>query len=63
LFLFFLCLLLFFFPFQMNLRIALPMSLKNYVGILMWTVLSLLIAFGRMAIFTAPSFTQLPIIL
>jgi hypothetical protein len=41
-----------FWPFQMNLRIALPLSLKNYVGILMGIALNLLIAFGRTAIFT-----------
>jgi hypothetical protein len=38
----------FFFSFQMNLRIAISMSLKNCVGILMGIALNLLIAFGRM---------------
>ena len=41
-----------FFHFQMNLRIALPMSLKNCVGTLMGIASNLYIAFGRMAIFT-----------
>jgi hypothetical protein len=36
----------------MNLRIALSMSLKNCVGILMGIELNLKIAFGRKAIFT-----------
>ena len=38
--------------FHMKLRIALSMSLKNCVGILMAIALNLQIAFGRMAIFT-----------
>jgi hypothetical protein len=38
--------------FQMNLRIALSMSLKNHVGILMGIALNLWIALGKMAIFT-----------
>ena len=39
-------------PFQMNLGIALSMSLKNCVGILMGIALNLLIAFGRMSTLT-----------
>ena len=41
-----------FLPFQMNLRIALSMSLKSCVGILMGIALNLQIAFGKMDIFT-----------
>jgi hypothetical protein len=41
-----------FLPFQMSLRIALSMSLKNCVAILIWIALNLSFAFVRMAIFT-----------
>ena len=40
-----------FLPFQMNLRIALSMSFKKCVGILVGIALNLYIALGRMAIF------------
>ena len=42
----------FFLPSQMNLRIVLPISLKNFVGVLIGITLNLYIAFGKMAVFT-----------